>query len=232
MDRTILFKANRDFKRSTAPVQRTDYSFNSIMHYIDECTSQIGNDIQIDASKLEEKFFPTPHRMIFISHRSNNIDAAKEVKTLIENACPKFSCFIDSDVWANIHCILTLLHSKYALNNNGTYDYASCNNITKHLCLILSMALIKAIKDSIYFLYIPSKEENHLDIRSVATDSPWVCQELLTASLLQEPLKLLFEDTRFIKKAVMNLQFKYTADTEHLHTSSLANFINFITRTE
>lgn len=230
MDRTISFKANRNFRRSDAPMQRTDYSFNAIMHYINECTSQIGNDIHIDASKLEEKFFPTPHRMIFISHRSKNIKAAHEVKTLIETACPKFSCFIDSDVWANIHYILTVLHSNYAYNNDGTYDYESCNNITKHLCLILSMALIKAIKDSIYFLYIPDEEERNLDIRSVVTDSPWVCQELLTASLLQEPLKLLCENDGLIKNAAINLQFRYTADSEHLHTSSLANFINYINR--
>lgn len=231
MDRTILYRANTRASKNSAKRVRLNYSSECILHYIKQCTSKVSDyDIEINADKLQQILFPTPHRMIFISHLSADRDEAHEIKYLLEEYCTDYSCFIDSDVWGNLYEVRKNLEDEYAHIRENLYSLEMVDNISKHLCLILSMALTKAIKDSPFFLYVPHGDESAINTNSITTESPWVCHELLTSSLLQEPPALFKEATVIANKATSNLAFKYRADTQHLHASALKDFITLLNR--
>lgn len=231
MDRTILFKANADSPSFPNLRVRNQFTNETIVQYIKDCSKQIDkHNIEINVQELENRFFPTPHRMIFISHLSTDSTEAHDIKTILEAKCPNFSCFIDSDIWGNMYKIRERLQIDYALNERGLYWHELSNNICQHLTLILSMALMKAIRNSPYFLYLPHGKEGTAEYNRLLTQSPWVCQELLTASLLSEPKSLITETANFSKNASMNLRFQYEACTKHLHAASLADFINYVNK--
>lgn len=222
----ILYKSNAAAAQADVPVVRTDYSPNAVTRYIEESTRKVGkNDIEIDASMLQQRIFPTPHRTIFISHLSAYRQTALDIKEAIEFWCPGYTCFIDSEVWGNMYTILRKLQNKYALLPNGHYRHEMVNNICQHLSLILSMALTKAIKDSPYFLFVPGGDDEMLNGDSISTTSPWVCHELLTASLLPERGIQKEAAVQFAAEPQMNLTFRYSADALHLHRTSLEEFI-------
>lgn len=227
----VLYKQNAAAKQSKIPVKRPDYSEQAIIRYIDTCTKQVGVDrIEIDTTMLQNYFFPTPHRTIFISHLSADTEFVHNLKIAIEHSCPNFSCFIDSDVWGNMYKVRDYLQGKYASLPDGYFHHEKANNICQHLSLVLSMALTKAIKDSPYFLYVPHGDESTVNTNSITTESPWVCHELLTSSLLREPPTLYKEATVIANMATSNLAFKYRADTQHLHAATLEDFITHLNR--
>lgn len=227
----ILFKSNNlaNFSNKIRVVKR-EFSSNDVVEIIDSCTSLKGdNDVVIDATALQRKLFPTPHRMIFISHLSDDIDLAKSIKQTIERYAPNHCCFLDSDLWNNIYSTQEKLQRKYAYNEEKqTYNLKTCNNISKHLHLILSMALTKAIKASPFFLYVPHTGDIDGDNLSLTTKSPWVCHELLISSLLRDfvPLK----ESVDIVKAAARLDFNYKANISHLHLANLDAFIKLINK--
>lgn len=225
---TLLYKSNALAAQSPEPAVRLDYSTDSIIRMVDSCTKKLGKyDIEIDAAQLQQLFFPTPHRQIFISHLSKDKAKAESIKEHIESWCPNYTCFIDSDIWGNMYKIRDYLQDKYAKTAPCNYSHEASNNICHHLTMVLSMALTKAIKDSPYFLYVPHEAgELSLDVNSLTTHSPWVCHELITASLLPEREKIIKAATVFASAPTMELRFLYTADNLNLHHTTLESFIS------
>lgn len=232
MQRTVLYKSNSLAQRC-APclVRKNPFRRSDIAQLILYCSKQNGsNDIEIDVERLQNIFFPRPERMVFISHHSSDSKKAHEIKDAIESNCSFFSCFIDSDFWGNVYEIEGRLQDNYAYNSNThNYNLETINNIAKHLYLSLSTALIKAIKSSPFFLYVPHSDEEAQGTGQFLTESPWICQELLISSLCPERRTILGESQPMFKAAA-NINFKHTADTSHLHTATLEEFITFINR--
>lgn len=229
MERTILFQSNNlaDFSKEEIAIRR-NFSQKEIVKMIRSCTNKCENyDIDIDTKKLQDIFFPTPHRMIFISHLSSDSKKAHEIKEIIEANNPKYACFIDSDLWGNVYKIQELLQHDFAYREWAkTYNLTTVNNIAKHLYLVLGMALTRAIKASPFFLFVPHTEQEALGSELI-TDSPWVSHELLVSSFCKEKTEVLVETIGF-SKAASRINFKHTADTSHLQLSTLAEFIELI----
>lgn len=225
----ILFKSNSlaNFSNKIRVVKR-EFSSKDVVEIIDSCTSHKGdNDVVIDAAALQRKLFPTPHRMIFISHLSDDIGLVRRIKQTIEHYAPNYCCFLDSDLWGNIYKAQSALQNKYAYDTEtGLYNLETTNNIAKHLHMTLSMALTKAIKASPFFLYVPTIGDIDEDSEELITKSPWVCHELLISSLLRDFVPL-NESVDFVKVAA-SLGFNYKVNISHLHLANLRNFINII----
>lgn len=227
----ILFKSNNlALLSDNTEAERREFSSNDVVEIIDSCTSLKGdNDVVIDATALQRKLFPTPHRMIFISHLSDDIGLVRRIKQTIEDYAPNYCCFLDSDLWGNIYKAQSALQNKYAYDTEtGLYYLETTNNIAKHLHMTLSMALTKAIKASPFFLYVPTIGDIDEDSEELITKSPWVCHELLTSSLLWDfvPLK----ESVDIVKAAARLGFNYKANISHLHLANLDAFIKLINK--
>lgn len=227
----ILFKSNNlALLSDNTEAERREFSSADVVEIIDSCTSLKGdNDVVIDATALQRKLFPTPHRMIFISYLSDNIELARNIKRIIEYNAPDYCCFLDFDLWGNIYEAQSVLQNKYAYDiETGLYYLEFTNNIAKHLHMTLSMALTKAIKASPFFLYVPTIGDIDEDSEELITKSPWVCHELLTSSLLRDFIPL-NEAVDFVK-ASARLGFNYKANINHLHIANLATFINLINK--
>lgn len=222
----VFYKSNSLAKQSYKLPSPVDYRPDKLISMVDSCTKQTGKDnIEIDAAQLQRLFFPTPQRMIFISHLATDKDDAECIKRAIESWSQEYTCFIDSNIWGNMYKIRNHLQKKYGRLESGNFSHEATNNICQHLTMVLSMALTKAIKDSPYFLYVPHRDEETLDINTIVTHSPWVCHELLTASLLPEK-PIVNENHNFSSIPTMQMHFRYSVESIHLHPTDLETFIS------
>lgn len=184
----------------------------------------------LDAGLLEDKLFPAPQRMIFISHLHQEKEKAKQIKEIIEEHCRGITCFIDSDVWDNVYYVTQQMQMKYAeqiYKEQPIYSLTDCNDIAKHMYLILSMALQKAITKSLAFLFIKPDENAQSSSFEVYTYSPWVCHEVLVSSLMPE-VQIESKSRDFTK--VSSLKLKYPLNLDHLRVTSLNEFINILNK--
>lgn len=200
----------------------------SIKDAIVECTRFKKGEIQFDTSQFSNLVFPSPHQMIFISHQSSDINHVWDIIGAIIDSCPYTECFIDSVYWENVYQAIEELQSRHARKDENTLLQSKCNDISKHMYLTLSTALIKAIKNSPMFVYIPPKDDVSMSgKKQMKTKSPWLALELLTSSLLEEPTKRI---ASYGKPEIINenLHFMYTLEIGHLHKVSVKDLVNEI----
>lgn len=174
----------------------TPYSL-SLERAIVDCVSVTKDSVTFDTSTFSEMVFPTPRNMIFISHAHSEKDIANQIARYIEEKLTSIKpvrCFIDSDYWGSVYRAMDILKSRHALKSkpDDLYWCMPCTEISKNLFMILSMALQKAIRDSLMFLFVPpaDQEETDTDLDTLTTSSPWIAQELLTSSLIPEYHKM------------------------------------------
>lgn len=198
-----------------------------IVKSIELSISQANGELIFDTEKFSSLVFPTPHNMIFISHLSKEVNVAKGVARILEYTLSHIHpvrCFIDSEYWGNAYLALDKLQNKYAVEN-GHYVRLKCNDIAKNVFAMLSMALQKAIKESMLFLFVPPTGQNTtIDMKTLPIESPWIAQELLTSSLIPEyePLRKLACENF---SAAANVHFTYEAPIEHLSEATVLGLI-------
>ena len=136
----------------------------------------------IDADKLSEILFPKmPDRKksIFISHSRAYVNKALAVKDFFTSK--GISCFVDGEVWADVHYILKVFQTKFAkcLGEN-TCLLSNCNKLAEHMYLMLATALMREINQAGAFLYLGTVES--VD----KLYSPWLHYELSLASFFMK----------------------------------------------
>lgn len=182
-----------------------------------------------DAAILSEKVFPTPSNMIFISHSHADKVRAEKIKQFIESKL-SVRCFLDSHYWQNVDEAFHLLKEKFARQEDKVNCYwcQPCSVIFKNLYMLLSMALQKAIRDSLMFIFVPppGKEEN-VDMKRITTESPWIAQELLTASLVP-PHRLIKEQFEKVAAQRKTPIFKHEVTLDELLVGSVSDVIQHI----
>lgn len=182
-----------------------------------------------DAAIFSEKTFPTPSNMIFISHSHADKERAVKIKQFIEKELP-VRCFVDSHYWQNVDEAFNLLKEKFARQEDKVNCYwcQPCSVIFKNLYMLLSMALQKAIRDSLMFIFVPppGKEEN-VDMKRIFVESPWIAQELLTASLVP-PHKLIVEELEKVAAQRTTLKFSHEVTLDELLVGSVSDVIQHI----
>ncbi len=145
----------------------------------------------INATLLEESWFPKIEADVFISH--SHIDESLAIKLgewLWKNF--KIKAFIDSCVWGHADELMYNLNEKFGdkriVNGETVYDYRKGNRNSSHVHMMLSSALTKMIDSSecLIFLNTPHSLMYNDYLNSNCTQSPWIYSELLMSNLVQK----------------------------------------------
>ena len=146
------------------------------------------DDGYLDASKIEEDWFPSVNTQVFLSHsHQDEEDVIRLAGFLFENY--GITSFIDSTIWGYANNLLKQIDDKYCVkkgkkSDGFTYDYDKRNQSTAHVHMILQGALAKMINrcEALVFVNTPSslKPADLGDDKTTA--SPWIYSELLMAN--------------------------------------------------
>ena len=141
----------------------------------------------IDATSLQNDWFPEVEADIFISHSSLDKDKAFIFATWLYRIFG-LTAFIDSDVWGHADYLLEQIDDHYCYKKDrNAYDYDLRNFSTSHVHAMLSNALIQMIDktECLFFLNSPNsiKTENTVGNQ---TESPWLYLELMATQVVRQ----------------------------------------------
>lgn len=174
----------------------------------------------IDASRIEDAWFPNVEADVFISH-------SRFDKFLAIGLAGWLNCrfgikpFVDSCVWNHADSLLKLLDDRYCVScrkddGSTTYSYKKRNLSTSHVHIILNTALQKMIDNTecLLFLNTPHSLPTNQIINGNATASPWIYSELMFSRMVKrKKRKELYHSGIF---AESNIDIRYKALLSHL----------------
>ena len=153
------------------------------------------NRKEIDGTKIQKEWFPQVNADIFISHSHNDKELACALAGWLHE---KFGlkCFIDSNVWGYSDDLLKEMNDRLSDKREDekgeiVYDHQSCNQVSQHVNMMLSVALQKMIDkvEVIIFLNTENSVKVCSDTKMEKTYSPWIYSEIVcTQSIRKKPL--------------------------------------------
>lgn len=195
-------------------------SRNSLDKYI------VDNDA-LDASKIEEDWFPPIKADIFLSHSHKDEKLAIRFAGWLSEIF-HVTVFIDSCVWGYSDELLSIIDKKYCVSEEKTnggyiYDYGKRNKSTTHVHMILNGALAKMIDSTecIMFLNTPNSIKMNDLMNESITDSSWIYSELLMSKIIRNKKlieyrkeEIVFAEKQELSHSELNVQ--YHIETDHL----------------
>lgn len=179
---------------------------------------------KIDASELQNDWFPEVGSHIFLSHSHEDKDNALILSGFLKEHFG-IKVFIDSCVWGYAEDLLKKINNKYNLQPNNTYHYSNSNWSASNVYLMLASALNKMIDNTecILFLNTPNSL-NTSDVEKAnetRTGSPWIYSEINTTQIIrkQKPRRLIMESVKkgeFQNSIDESVGYSYKADITHL----------------
>lgn len=182
-------------------------------------------DGMIDASQIEEDWFPNVEANVFISHSHMDQELAIALAGWLYKMFG-IKSFIDSCVWGYADKLLKIIDRKHCVNKRkpdgsiDTYDYEKRNQSTAHVHMILNTALQKMIDktECLFFLNTPNSLIIEDIVNGSATASPWIYSELTFSRICQK--KKLSEYRPKLEHGSINehfqLDIKYDVSLSHL----------------
>lgn len=154
---------------------------------------QFVNKKTIDGSKLQNAWFPEIEADIFISHSHKDRELANALAGWI-NSNFGLKVFIDSNIWGNINTLLEEINSKYSGKHRDpssgifTYDHDACTEASKHVNMMLSIALQQMIDkvECIIFLNTDNSVTVYDGERMDTTYSPWIYSEIVCSQIIRK----------------------------------------------
>lgn len=150
--------------------------------------SFINPDGSLNATKIEENWFPQISADVFLSHSHDDEEIVIKIAGYLYE---KFGikCFIDSCVWDYGNKLLKRIDDVYCKtfkhpDGSYSYDYNKRNQSTSHIHLLLNGALAKMINatECLIFVNTPNSIKVKDTIEQIKTASPWIYSELLMAT--------------------------------------------------
>jgi len=143
------------------------------------------DDGEIEVKSIENMWFPNVKCHVFLSHSHHDEDKALILAGYLKEKCD-VDVFVDSCIWKYSNDLLKLLDEHYCKTRFGHYDYSLRNITTTQVHLILNMALAKMINSTECFMFLKTSNSmfRKKDFLVAQTESAWICDELLIASLL------------------------------------------------
>ena len=121
-------------------------------------TDKVINGDIIDATSLQNGWFPEIETDVFISHSRLDVDEANNLSAWLHQTFGLTS-FIDSDVWGHADNLLKQIDDRYCFDEfRSVYNYNLRNFSTAHVHAMLSNALIQMIDrtECLFFLHTPN----------------------------------------------------------------------------
>lgn len=199
--------------------------------------SYVVDDI-IDGTKIQDEWFPQIEADIFISHSGKNSDVE------LTNALAgwlhetfRLRCFIDANVWGYSKTLLEQMNSKLSNKRRDSdggylYDHESCNQVSQHVNMMLSIALQKMIDkvETIILLNTDNVVRVCSNTKMEKTYSPWIYAEISCTQFVRKKPLLVYRNYSTISKeytgVTESVQFaihsaiSYTVSLKHLKTLS------------
>lgn len=143
------------------------------------------DDGVIEVKSIENMWFPNVRCHVFLSHSHHDEEKALILAGYLKEKCD-VEVFVDSCIWKYSNELLKILDEHYSKTEFGHYNYSLRNITTTQVHLILNMALAKMINSTECFMFLKTSNStfNKKDYSVTQTESAWICDELLIASLL------------------------------------------------
>lgn len=184
------------------------------------------DDDMIDGTKIQNEWFPIIKADIFISHSGKDDELANALAGWLWNTFG-LKCFIDKNVWGYSKTLLERMNSKLSnKRKNGNkgylYDYESCNQVSQHVNMMLTIALQKMIDKAETVIFLNTQNavkiygENYME----KTYSPWIYSEIICTQLIRKKSLGAYRKKLFdANESVQNLTHSdiwYTVSLNHL----------------
>ena len=172
-------------------------------------------DNRVDGTKLINDWFPDYQADVFISHSHNDVRTAKRLACWLEKEFG-LTAFIDSTVWGNANNLLEKIDKKYCVlkrDKSGSitsYNYQIRNFTTSHVHMMLSTALNDVIYSTECIIFMNTPESLKInEVENKKTVSPWIYNELKTASIVEK----IYPRSRLVQESIEKsyIQHKYFA---------------------
>lgn len=148
-------------------------------------------DKEVDGTKIQDEWFPQVEANIFISHSHDDADLACALAGWL-NQTFGLNCFIDSNVWGYSENLLEIMNSKLSNKRKSKdsgvlYNHDSCNRVSQHVNMMLSVALQKMIDkvEVVILLNTNNSISVCTDNKMSKTYSPWIYLEIIFTQLVK-----------------------------------------------
>ena len=190
-----------------------------------ELNGYVLNDGALDASRIEEDWFPSIEADVFISHSHRDQELAIGLAGWLHEIFG-ITSFIDSCVWGYADNLLKKIDEIYCVNKRkqdgsiDTYDYNKRNQSTAHVHMILNTALQKMIDKAECLMFLNTPNSLMIDVGAgQATGSPWIYSELTFSRLCQKKKLSEYRQELMhgaIHEFAQQLKVKYNVSLTHL----------------
>ena len=185
-----------------------------------------------DGTKMEKDWFPMIEADIFISHSHIDEKLAHGIAGWL-NTQFNLKCFIDSCVWNYSDDLLEMINSEYSDKRETStggylYEHKKCNTASKHVNIMLSVALQKMIDKTEVTILLNTNNAiaKYENVYDKATYSPWIYSEIICTQIvrkkalkeyrIEEPiLKHLYENAQS-RGGMSGFQAAYEVSIAHL----------------
>lgn len=177
-------------------------------------------DGTINASQMQESWFPKIKTDVFLSHSHEDKELAISIAGMFY-ANFNLLTFVDSCVWDYAGDLLKDIDKKYCSIKENSYDYDRRNFSTCHVHMILASALSKTIDncECLFFLNTPESVQPGKVIDQ--TISPWIYYEVGISKTIRQHnprlKKAIMAMDEGLRKTASRLpDFNYDLDKTHL----------------
>ncbi len=172
----------------------------NIEHYIDSGVA--------DGTKIEDDWFPKVEADIFISHAHKDEELALALSGWMHEKF-QVDCFIDSCVWGYVDDLLESINSVYSNKRESSdggylYTHAKCNTASKHVDVMLCIALQKMIDkvETTFVINTDTSISKYKDIYQNATFSPWIYSEIVCTQIVRKQSLSKYRKEELIVKGI------------------------------
>lgn len=165
---------------------------NQLVTYIFEGIKDGTKEGIADGTGIQNDWFPSVDADVFISHSHQDEKLAKGLAGWL-NATFGLKCFIDSCIWGNVDELLKKVNDDYSdkvekKDGGVLYNYQKGNTASKHVNMMLTMALQKMIDKTeiTILLNTDNSISRYGDVYEDATYSPWIYSEIVCTQIVRK----------------------------------------------
>lgn len=157
-------------------------------------------DNVIDGTKIQNEWFPQIEADIFISHAHVDEELACALAEWIYDVFG-LTCFIDANVWGCSADLLELMNAEFSNKRDDgeggyLYNHESCNKVSAHVNMMLSVALQKMIDKAEVVILLNT--DNSIEVSSGnemnSTYSPWIYAEIMCTEIVRRKPLWVYRD--------------------------------------